>query len=51
MTTLSPTQSGKRCYYGVVQGIVADVDDPEKEGRVRVTSLGLMKTPSVNGAA
>lgn len=37
MMTLSPTQSGKRCYYGVVQGIVAEVDDPEKEGRVKVT--------------
>jgi phage baseplate assembly protein V len=37
MLATSPSKSNKRCYYGVVQAIVADIADPEKEGRVKVT--------------
>jgi phage baseplate assembly protein V len=37
MLATSQSKSNKRCYYGVVQAIVADIADPEKEGRVKVT--------------
>lgn len=36
MTTTAPANSTKRCYYGVAEGVVADVNDPEKEGRVKL---------------
>ncbi|TWT91742.1 phage baseplate assembly protein V [Stieleria varia] len=38
MSALTATQNNgtKRCYYGVAEAIVADVNDPAKEGRVKV---------------
>ena len=37
MTTAAASKSNKRCYYGVVEAIVTDVNDPAKEGRVKVS--------------
>lgn len=36
MTLLARARSTDRRYYGVAEGIVTDVNDPKKEGRVKV---------------
>lgn len=36
MTALVRSESCDKRYYGVVEGIVVDVNDPDKEGRIKV---------------
>lgn len=37
MTTISRSRSTDKRYYGIVEALVVDVNDPEKEGRVRLS--------------
>jgi len=34
--TIPRSQAADQRYYGVVEAIVVEVDDPEKEGRVKI---------------